>query len=274
MKLIKKITAFSAALLAVCFMFTSCAGKPEDNGVADAKDMKITSIEDLEGKAVAVQLRSESDELVTGGKLTNYVKRYENMETAAKDLVDKKVAAMVVDSNYAKKLVADNESLAIVNNVSVGQVEYRYAALAENGGAELMAKFNNAILAFHATESYNAIINDELLGGEKYVPAKEDGKELSGTVTLMADPYFKPFIYEQDSAFKGLFVSIAENLAYSYGANFEIKKVEPGQTLTALEGTENSFAVVSGEVDAEKYAVSDVVYTSELVIVVRSDNSN
>lgn len=276
MKLTKKFTALAALLLVVCLMFTSCTGQKEDTGVADETDMKIAGVEDLEGKSVAVQLRSEADTLVVDGKLTNYVKRYENMENAAEDLVNKKIAAMVVDANYAEKLVADNESLAVVDGTVIGTVEYKFVAIKENGGDNLIAQFNKKILELQAdsTDEFNEIIKAELESGEDVSVAVEEGKELSGTVTLMADPYFKPFIYENDGAIKGFFATVAEKLAYSYGANLEIKKVEPNATLQTLEGAENAIAVVSGEVDTEKYAVSNTFYTSELVIVVRSDNAN
>lgn len=276
MKLTKKLAAFGAALLAVCLMFTSCTGQQEDTGVANETDMKIAGVEDLEGKSVAVQLRSEADTIVVDGKLTNYVKRYENMENAARDLVDKKIAAMVVDANYAKKLVADNQSLAIVEGASVGTVEYKFAALKENGGTGIVEKFNQRILELQSdsTNEFNEIIRAELASGEEVAVSTEEGKEFNGTLTFMADPYFKPFIYDQDGTLKGFFATVAEKLAYSCGANLEIKKVEPGTTLQALDGSDNAFAVVSGEVDAEKYAVSSTFYASELVIVVRSDNAN
>ena len=57
MKLLRKTVALTAAL-AICMSLASCSAKKEDNGVAYDKDMKISTVADLEGKAVAVQLRS------------------------------------------------------------------------------------------------------------------------------------------------------------------------------------------------------------------------
>lgn len=272
MKLTKKFAALGAAMLAVCLMFTSCSGQVEDTGVAYQKDMKISSAKDLEGKIVAVQLRSEVDSFVEDEELTNYVKRYEDMSDAAKDLVDKKVAALVVDSNYAKKLVADNDSLKIVKK-SIGNVEYKFAVLKTKGSAKLVKDINYQITAIHATERFNALIKAELRGGEDASAVKEEGKELKKALTLVADPFFKPFVYKKDKSFEGFFVAIADEVAYAYGAKLTVKEVEPDSELSALETEENAIAVVSGEVDAEKYDVTETFYTSELVIVVRKDES-
>ena len=271
MKFIKRSATLVVAL-AACLMLASCTAKPEDLGVADEKDMKISSVESLEGKSVAVQLRSEGDTIVTNGEITKYINRYENMENAAQALIDKKIAAMVVDSNYAKKLVADNESLAIVNNAVVGTTEYKFAAIRENGGEALIAELDKGIAYMIAAERINAVINAEMSGGEAVATLSEDGKQISGKVTLVTDPYFKPFIYKNGSDFDGLFAAVASDVVYNYGAELEIKSSEPGKTLEALEGAENTITVVSGDIDTEKYAVSDTFYTSNLVIVVRSDN--
>ncbi len=272
MKSTKRFAALGAAMLAVCLMFTSCSGKVEDTGVAYSKDMKIASVEDLDGKIVAVQLRSEADSYVDSNNLTKYIKRYEDMSNAAKDLVDKKIAAMVVDANYAQKLVADNDTLQIVKG-EVATVGYKFAVLKSESSENLVNQFNAQITAIQATERFNALIKAELQGGEVAPAVKEEGKELSKVFTLVADPYFKPFIYKNDNAFEGFFVTIADEIAYACGANLTVKEVSPDSELSALETEENAIAVVSGEVDAEKYDVTETLYTSNLVIVTRKAES-
>lgn len=271
MKLTKRFAALGAVMLTVCLMFTSCSGQVENTGVADEKNMKIASTEDLDGKAVAVQLRSEADQIVSGN-LTDFPKRYEDMSKAAKDLADKKVAALVVDANYAKKLVADNENLQIVKG-EVAKVEYKFAVLKAKGSDKLVAQMNKQIAALKESERINAIIKAELQSGEDVSVAKEEGKELKRALTFVADPYFKPFVYQNDKAVDGFFVTVADEIAYAYGAKLTVKATEPEMELNALESEKNAFAVVSGEVDAEKYDVTDTFYISNLVIVTRKAES-
>lgn len=275
MKFVKKSIALCTAALAVCMVFTSCSSRREDTGVAYEKNMVIESVADLEGKAVAVQLRSAADDYVVDNKITDYPKRYENLEDAAQDLVDKKVAAIVADMYYASTLCEQYEGLEIVTDSMIGAIEYRFAALKENGGDALMAKFDEALETGIGTATLQkGMIEVEMRGavhGHSDV-TPEDGQELDGTATFVTDPYFKPFVYQEDGDIVGLFPTVAKAVAYSSGMNYAVKSVE-GDTLGALEGEESAFTVISGELsedDAEIYAVSEMFYTSCLVIVVRS----
>ncbi len=273
MKIFKKSLALCAVALAVCMMFTSCSSTREETGVAYEKKMSIKSAGDLEGKAVAVQLRSEADDYVSKNKLTNYPKRYSDLEKAAQDLVDKKVAAIVTDSEYAVKLCGQYEGIEVADG-SVGTVEYRFAALKEADGDKLVGALNNGISVLKGDgtgeDKILALASSEIEKGENVSVAPEEGKELSGTVKFVVDPCFKPFVYKKDGEIVGFFPSVAKTLVFNYGANCEVKQAEPGETLGNLKGEEKAFAVVSGDVDVEKYAVSDVFYTSKLVIVTRS----
>lgn len=275
MKFVKKSIALCAAALAACMLLTSCSGRREETGVAYEKKMVIESVADLEGKAVAVQLRSAADEYVVDNNITAYPKRYENLEDAAQDLVDKKVAAIVADAYYASTLCEQYEGLEIVTDSMTGAIEYRFAALKENGGDALMAKFDEALETGIGTATLQKNMIDTEMRGAQHghvdvTPA--DGQELDGTATFVTDPYFKPFVYQENGDIVGLFPTVAKAVAYNSGMNYAVKSVE-GDTLGALEGEESAFTVISGELskdDAENYAVSEMFYTSCLVIVKRS----
>lgn len=273
MKFVKKSIALCAAALAACMLLTSCSGRREETGVAYEKKMVIESVADLEGKAVAVQLRSAADEYVVDNNITAYPKRYENLEDAAQDLVDKKVAAIVADSYYATTLCEQYEGIEIVTDSMITTVGYKFAALKENGGDALMAKFDEALETGigTATLQKNMIETEMRAQGHSDV-TPEDGQELDGTATFVTDPYFKPFVYQENGDIVGLFPTVAKAVAYNSGTDYAVKSVE-GDTLGALDGEESAFTVISGELseeNAEIYAVSETFYTSALVIVVRS----
>lgn len=273
MKFVKKSITLCAAALAVCMMFTSCSSAREETGVAYEKNMSIKSANDLEGKAVAVQLRSEADEYVVKNKLTDYPKRYEDLGKAAQDLVDKKIAAIVTDSKYAKRLCSEYDGIK-TSGKGIGSVEYKFAALKEADGDKLIEGLNKGIAALKGDgiggNKIDALVSSCIAGNGDVSVAPEEGKELSGTVKFTVDPYFEPFVYKKDDSVTGFFPTVARMLTYNYGSNYEVKQTNPGETLAGLKGEEKAFTVVSGDVDVEKYAVSDVFYTSQLVIVIRS----
>ena len=287
MKLARRIIALTAAL-AVCLTLASCSAQKEDNGVAYEKNMKISSAADLEGKAVAVQLRSAEDEFLVNGKLTNYPKRYSDMTTAVADLVDKKVAAVVVDAHYAKQLTDGVEGVQIVKK-SIGKVEYRF--LLNKSDAKLAEKMNAQIAALKASEDYQPMIQSELAKGESYRVAR-DSVERNKTFTLVTEPVFQPFVYEKKGSVKGLFAAVADAVACGCDGKLDTKTVEPVQIddtssegksdeVTAfvsnealtVKGNRNSFCVVTSEAAAEDtlFVTTDSFYTSELVMIVRTE---
>ena len=288
MKFSKKIISLTAAALAVCMTLASCSAQKEDNGVAYEKEMKISTAADLEGKAVAVQLRSAEDDYIVNNKLTNYPKRYENMSDAVQALIDKKVAAVVVDSHYANQLTDGVEGVRIIEK-SIGSVEYRF--LLNKSDAKLAEKMNQQIAALKESEEYQPMVESELLKGESYRVSKESDKELKKTFTLVTDPSFKPFTYKAKNEVKGLLVATSDGVAYGCGGKLDTMTVDPvtiddtssaneGEVTSfvsneaqTVKGKKNAFCVVTSEAkdDDTVFVTTDSFYTSELVMIVRTE---
>ncbi len=286
MKLLRRIIAITAALT-VCITLASCSSQKEDNGVAYEKNMKISKAADLEGKAVAVQLRSGEDELVSKN-LTNYPKRYSDMTKAVQDLIDKKVAAVVVDSNYAKQLTNGVDGVKIVKG-SVGSVEYRF--LLNKSDAKLAEKINAQIASLKESDDYKSMVESEMANGKNYRIAKDSEKELKNTFTLVTEPSFKPFTYEKKGEVSGLFAAIADGVAYGCGGRLDAKTVEPveindtssnntDETTTfntneaqTIKGAKRAFCVVTSEAEADDtlFVTTDSFYTSQLVMIIRAE---
>ncbi len=274
MKLSRKIISLTAAALALCMTLASCSSQREDTGVAYEKDMKISAAADLEGKAVAVQLRSAADDYVVSHQLTVYPKRYSDMNKAVQNLKDKKVAVVVADANYAKKLIEGVEGVKIVEE-SIGSVEYRF--LLNKSDAKLAAKMNTKIAALKESEEYQAMIDAVMVKETGYTIEKDSEKELKKNFTFVTEPSFRPFVYEEDGAVKGLYVSVADAVAYNCGGELDIKTVEPVSDIDnvadTVKGAKNSFGVVTYEAaaDDEELITTDSFYTSELVMIIRTE---
>jgi len=277
MKFTKKILALTAAALALCMALSSCSSQREDTGVADEKNMKISSAADLEGKAVAVQLRSAEDKFITDNGLTKYPKRYSDMEKALQDLIDKKVAAVVVDSNYAQRLYEkfskDDVKLKIVKK-SIGTVEYRFKL--KKSDAKLAEKLNSGIAALKESEEYDALIKSELVSGKSYEISKDAEKELKKTLTLVTEPSFAPFTYKNKDNVRGLFASMADAVAYNCGAKLNLNTVEPVADIdnvseTVKSAEKNAFCVTTeaAKDDQADFVTTDSFYTSSLVMIIR-----
>ena len=232
MKFSKKIIFLTAAALAVCMTLASCSAQKEDNGVAYEKEMKISTAADLEGKAVAVQLRSAEDDYIVNNKLTNYPKRYENMSDAVQALIDKKVAAVVVDSHYANQLTDGVEGVRIIEN-SIGSVEYRF--LLNKSDAKLAEKMNQQVKGLLVATSDGV--------------AYGCGGKLD---TMTVDPVT---IDDTSSANEGEVTSFVSNEAQT------IKGKKNAFCVVTSEAKD----------DDTVFVTTDSFYTSELVMIVRTE---
>lgn len=266
MKKSGKWLALTAALLTLCLMLAGCSSQREDIGVSDEKNMSITTAKDLEGKAVAVQLRSAADDYVVSQKLTEFPKRYENMEDAVQALMDKKVAVVLADSHYAKALIDGKEGVQIVKG-SIGSVEYRFQM--RKSAAVAVEDVNSQIAAMKATEDYSSMVAAELEKGETFAMIAKTEKS-DKKLVLVAEPYFTPFAYESDGTLKGFFAAAAGMAADGCGAVLETRPVKAGEVSEAMAADENALCVVYQETDDEAFITTDPFYTSELVMIIRT----
>lgn len=269
MKLRKKLAVITAAALAVCLLLTSCSSQREDTGVAYDKKMSITSAKDLEGKAVAVQLLSPIDDYIVENKLTDYPRRYENLENAVTDLVDKKVAVIVTDAHYAKKLVEGNDKVKIVKG-SIASLNYHFRFT--EADSALAEQFNTQIAALKDSGELDTVINAEL-GSDNHF-ASPAAKELSGTATLVTPVGLKPFVYEDEGSIVGFLPAVSQRLAQACGMNIAVKTAyaaEVTDTVTSGEADEHRFCVTVNPQSEEGFVNTQPFYTSELVMIIRSD---
>ncbi len=130
----------------------------------------VASLDDLAGKKIGVQLGTTGDIYATGDYGTNEdetengnVIRYNNGNEAVLALLGGDVAAVIIDNEPAKSLVAANEG----KGLSILETEYvyeEYAIAVSKENTELLNKLNTAIDELIADGTVQRII-------EKYIPA-------------------------------------------------------------------------------------------------------
>ena len=131
----------------------------------------VTSIDDLAGKKIGVQLGTTGDAYATGDYGMNEdetpngnVIQYNNGNEAVMALIGGAVDAVIIDNEPAKALVAANEG----NGLSILETEYvyeEYAICVKKGNSELLQKLNTAIDQLTQDGTIDRIIN-------KYIPAE------------------------------------------------------------------------------------------------------
>ena len=128
MKKIVSVLLASAMVLAM----VACGGK---------EVKKITSLDDLEGAKIGVQLGTTGDIYATGDYGDENVERYNKGAEAVQALKQNKIDAVIIDNEPAKAFVAENTGLKILET-AYAEEEYAHAF---KKGSSLVAEFNQAI---------------------------------------------------------------------------------------------------------------------------------
>jgi len=151
----KKIIAvmLAAAMLMLC---VACGGSKPAASAAPAAPAAaaITSVDDLVGKKIGVQLGTTGDLYVTENLEGASVERYNKALDAVIDLAAGRLDAVVTDAEPAKVYAAPYENLKILDeNVS----EEFYGIAAALGSDALMADVNEALAYIMESGMYDAL---------------------------------------------------------------------------------------------------------------------
>ena len=125
------------------------------------EDTEITSVADLEGKKVGVQLGTTGDiyaEDIADATIERYNKGFE----AVQALTQGKIDAVIIDNEPAKVFVAENEGTKILEE-DFAVEEYAAAIAKEN--TELLEKVNTALAELTEDGTLQAIV-------DKYISAE------------------------------------------------------------------------------------------------------
>lgn len=122
---------------------------------------EITSVDDLAGKTIGVQLGTTGDiyaEDVEDVTLERYNKGFEAVQALSQDKID----AVIIDGEPAKVFVAENEGLKILDEAFTTE---EYAICVKKGNTELLEGINSAIAKLKESGELQAIV-------DKYITAE------------------------------------------------------------------------------------------------------
>lgn len=110
--------------------------------VVNKANPMVSSVDDLDGKIVAVQQGNIADFWVEENIDAKEIKRYTKFAQAAEDLKNNKIDCIVMDQFPAEDMVATNPELIILDGVLF---EDKYAIAVKKGNKELLDDINTVI---------------------------------------------------------------------------------------------------------------------------------
>ena len=265
-------------IMAVAVVLTFAIGAFNSATKVNAKtENKITSVDDLPGASIGVQLGTTADIYASdyeGDDAGTQIERYNKGADAIQALLQNKIDCVMIDEQPAKAFVKKNPSLVILDEAFADE-EYAFA-IAQNNAA-LTAEINEALAALKEDGTIDSIIHnyigtDEEIGKSPYV--KKDVERTKGTLVVATNATFPPYEYYENDAIVGIDMDIMQALCDEMGYELSIEDMEFDSIITAVQSGKADVGAAGMTVtDERKQNVdfSDSYTTAKQVIVVPGD---
>ncbi len=249
-----------ASLLVVAAMALSMVA------CGSAKAKKITTLDDLEGAKIGVQLGTTGDLYSSDQYGDENVKRYNKGAEAVQALKQGKIDAVIIDNEPAKAFVAANEGLKILETA---YTEEQYAhAFAK--GSKLTAEFNQAIKELKEDGTFDAIVAYYIEGkGEAY--KSPEGIEYKGKLVMATNAEFPPYEYYENETIIGIDVDLARAIGDKLGYEIEISDMAFDSIIPAVKSGKADFAAAGLTITEDRLKevdFADSYYTGVQVVIV------
>lgn len=259
-----------AGIMCMClFGFTGCGSETEET-----KEMKVKSVEDLEGTRIGVQLGTTGDIYASDyekDEAGTKIERYNKGNDAIQSLLQGKVDSVIIDEQPAKAFVEKNSTLLILEEEFANE---DYAICVAKDNTELMDKINAALAELKADGTLDQItknyIGDDTKGKFPYKP-KEGLSYENGTLTMATNAAFKPYEYHENNEIVGIDVDMVRSIADKLNMKLEIEDMEFDSIITAVQSGKADIGAAGMTVTEERLKninFTDSYTTAKQVIVV------
>lgn len=179
-------------------------------------DSDITSLEQLNGKKIAVQEGTTGDLLVTPeddneiitDKNTE-VKRFKKGTDAIIELKNGSVDAVVIDANPAKEFVRVNEG--VLKNIEITDIKEEYAIAVSKGNEQVVDDINEGIRRIKENGVFDELVETYINGTEKSVRRHSDNPFIEFLYTL-------EFVFISTNGYKLLLQGLVATIGISLAA--------------------------------------------------------
>lgn len=252
----KKLVSLSLVVAMVLSM-VACGGK---------EVKKITTIDDLEGAKIGVQLGTTGDIYASDQYGADNVEQYNKGAEAVQALKQNKIDAVIIDNEPAKAFVAENEGLKILET----PYEKEQYAHAFQKGSKLVAEFNQAIKELKEDGTFDAIVAYYIEGkGEAY--KSPEGIEYKDKLVMATNAEFPPYEYYENETIIGIDVDLARAIGDKLGYQIEISDMAFDSIIGAVQAGKADFAAAGLTITddrKEKVDFADSYYTGVQVVIV------
>lgn len=245
---------------------------------ADSKTADITSVEDLPGHSIGVQIGTTGEIFMAdyeGDEAGTKVERYNKGADAINSLKNSKIDCVVIDSQPAKAFVEKNSELSILEEPLV---EEKYAMVVAKENKELTEDINEVLNELKEDGTLDQIV-DYYIGDDKSGKSYEtpSGQEYpNGTLIMGTNAQFAPYEYYDNGEIVGIDVDLATAVADALGYELVINDMEFDAIIAAVQSGKVDIGVSGFTVTEERKKnidFTDNYASAEQVVIVKTGSA-
>lgn len=263
----KKMIAFGLAVMMAASMSVPVLAEENSSG--------ISSVEDLAGKKIGVQLGTTGDIYASdyeGDEAGTTIERYNKGNDAIMALKQGKIDCVIIDSMPAQKFVEKNDDLMILEEDFALE---EYAIAVSKDHPELTEAINKALAELKEEGILDQInanyIDDETKGTCPYI-ALEDADRSNGTLTMVTNAAFEPYEFYDGETIVGIDPEMMQAVCDKIGYELKVEDIEFDAIINAVQSGKADVGVAGMTVTEDRLKsidFTDPYTTATQVIVVR-----
>lgn len=249
-------------------------------GCGSADNTKtISSIDDLEGSKIGVQLGTTGDIYASdyeGDEAGTTVERYNKITDAVQALKQGKIDCVIADEQPAIASVENEGSLVILDEPFALE---EYAICIAKDNDELLEQVNGAIAELKEDGTLDSIISnyigDDTKGKFPY-ESPEGVTHENGTIVVATNATFKPYEYYEGGEVVGIDMDIMHAIGDKLGMSIEIEDMEFDSIINAVSSHKADVGIAGmtmTEERAKSINFSTSYITSKQVMIVKDANA-
>lgn len=275
MKKRNKRRAFSiimlTTMLLATFLLSGCGSK-------SAEKSMVSSVEDLAGAKIGVQLGTTGDLYVSDYESKgSTILRYTKAADAIQALKQGKVDCIVVDEAPAEVFLNNNTDLSALEE-EFTQEDYAICISKEN--TKLKEKINQAIATLKKNGTVERILQnyiDDSTKGQYTYEKDMTVERTNGTLVVATNATFEPYEYMQGEEIVGIDMDLAQAICDLIGMDLKVENLEFDAIINSVQSGKADIGIAGMTVTEERLQsidFTDSYTTSTQVIVVRNGESS
>ncbi len=251
--------------------------RTEKKKAEEAKKNMVTSVDDLPGKKIGVQLGTTGDiysgDYEKDGSGTA-VERFNKGADAIQALKVGKIDCVIIDEEPAKAYIEKNAELRILGEEFVKE---EYAICVSKSNSELRDQINTALgklkdegVVKQIKDYYTG--SDDVKGQNPY--QKKDVERKNGTLTVATNAEFKPYEYFDQGKIVGVDIDIMQAVCDELGMELQVENMDFDAIITAVTSGKADVGAAGMTVTEDRLKSIDFTdtYTTTTQVIIVKDS--